>query len=196
MKITKALKKEKKSIRNFFIIMILLFIFLPIITFLSQINSLFLVGYLLFIEILIVIALINKLNYHNLKFSCTNNKLKFKSGIFTRESTILCDKIVVVHTYKEKEDMEIIIMSTVKFRNKYLRPVSKGFLKKFPEASNEYLRIKKLEPEESYYFQIIRKGALKKYILLDTIYKNCVKASYTASAIENIKIAREQIEIY
>ncbi len=32
-------------------------------------------------------------------------------------------------------------------------------------------------------------------MLLDVIYKNCVRASYTYSAIENIKIAREQREL-
>ena len=33
------------------------------------------------------------------------------------------------------------------------------------------------------------------YILLDNIYRNCVNASYTSSAIDNIKIARGQKEI-
>ena len=36
---------------------------------------------------------------------------------------------------------------------------------------------------------------LRKYIFLDNIYRNCVKAAYTTSAIENIKIARGQNEI-
>lgn len=195
MKIHKALKKEKRQEKHFFILMITLFILLPLITFLSQIKSVFLWTYLAIVELLISISCINKLNYHKLKFSCINNKLRFKSGLFSKESVILCDKIAVVHTDKSKEEMDIILISTVRFRNKYLKPVSKGFLKKYPEASEEYIKSKKINPENSYYFQIIRRGALKKYILLDTIYKNCVRASYTASAIENIKISREQIEI-
>ena len=152
-------------------------------------------SYLGIIEVLIIIACINKLNYHKLRFSCINNKLKFKSGLFSKESVVLCDKVVIVHTDKCKEEMDIILISTVRFRNKYLKPVSKAFLKKYPEASEEYIKIKKINPEDSYYFQIIRRGALKKYTLLDDIYRNCVRASYTASAIENIKIAREQIEL-
>jgi energy-coupling factor transporter transmembrane protein EcfT len=195
VKIHKALKKERRHEKHFFILMITLFIVLPLIAFLSQIKSVFLWAYLGVIEILISISCVNKLNYHKLKFSCSNNKLKFKSGLFSKESVIICDKIAVVHTDKSKEEMDIILISTVRFRNKYLKPISKGFLKKYPEASEEYIKAKKINPENSYYFQIIRKGALKKYILLDTIYKNCVRASYTASAIENIKIAREQIEI-
>ena len=47
----------------------------------------------------------------------------------------------------------------------------------------------------SNYFQVINCGELNKYILLDNIYKNCVNAIYTSSAIESIKIARGQKEI-
>ena len=195
MKILKALKKERKHKKYFFILMSTIFILLPLIAFLSQIKSVFLWSYLGLIESLIIVECINKLNYYNLKFSCINSKLKFKSGLFSSESVILCDKVVIVHTDKFKEEMDIILISNVKFRNKYLKPVSKDFLKKYPEASEEYIRIKKINPEDNYYFQLIRRGALKKYILLDEIYKNCVRASYTASAIENIKIAREQIEL-
>ena len=195
MKILKALKRERKHKKYFFILMSTIFILLPLIAFLSQIKSVFLWSYLGLIESLIIVECINKLNYYNLKFSCINSKLKFKSGLFSSESVILCDKVVIVHTDKFKEEMDIILISNVKFRNKYLKPISKAFLKKYPEASEEYIRIKKINPEDNYYFQVIRKGALKKYILLDDIYKNCVRASYTASAIENIKIAREQIEL-
>lgn len=195
MKILKALKKEKKQEKHFFIFMIILFLILPLISFLSQIESLFLWIYLGVIEFLIGIACINKLNYHYLRFSCNNNKLKFKSGLFFKESFIICNKVAVVHTDKDKEEMDIILISTVRFRNRYLKPVSKGFLKRYPEALEEYIKVKKINPEENYYFQVITRGALKKYMLLDVIYKNCVRASYTSSAIENIKIAREQIEL-
>lgn len=195
MKILKALKKEKKQEKNFFIFMVILFLILPIIAYLSQIKLIFLWVYLVVIEFLIIIACINILNYHYLKFSCNNNKLKFKSGLFSKQCIIICDKVAIVHTYKKNEEMDIILISTVRFRNKYLKPISKGFLKKYPEATEEYIKIKKINPEENYYFQIIRRGALKKYILLDTIFKNCVRSSYTESAIENIKIAREQIEL-
>ena len=195
MKIDKAIKKEKGSNRVFFIIMTIIFIVLPLVAYLSQIKHLFLWIYLAFVEILIIFAIIIKINQNKLKFILNNNKLKFKSGIFNKESIILCDKVVVVHTDKSKEDMDIILITINRFRNPYLRPITKGFMKKYSEASEEYLKVKKIKPEEVYYFQVIRRGSLKKYILLDEIFKNCVKANYTASAIENIKIAREQIEL-
>lgn len=195
MKINKAIKKEKNSNSMFFIIMTVFFIVLPLVAYLSQVKQLFLWIYLAFIEILIVLAIITKINQNKLEFTLNNNKLKFKSGLFTKESTILCDKVVVVHTDKYKEDMDIILITNNKLRNPYLKPITKGFLKRYPEASELYLKVKKINPEEIYYFQIIRRGSLKKYILLDEIFKNCVKANYTASAIENIKIAREQLEL-
>lgn len=195
MNINKALKKENKSKKRLFIVMILLFIILPLTAYLAGIKYLFVWAYLGFIELLIILIIIIKLNYHRLKFVCNNNRLTMKSGLFIKESLILCDKVAVVHTSKENDELEIIIVTAVNFKNKGLKLITQGFIKKYPEAAEEYLRIKKLTPEHVFYFQVVRKGALKKYELLDAIYKNCVRATYTSSAIKNIKIARGQIEI-
>lgn len=195
MKINKAMKKEKNSNRLFFIIMTIIFMILPLVAYLSQVKELFLLIYLAFVEILIIFAIITNINQNKLEFTLINNKLKFKSGLFDKESTILCDRVIIVHTDKSKEDMEIILITSNKFRNYYLKPITREFIKKYPEASEVYLKIKKINPEDIYYFQIIKRGSLKKYILLDEIFKNCVKANYTNSAIENIKIAREQVEL-
>lgn len=194
MKINKALKKEKNHKRQFFILMFMLFTILPLVAFLAQNKNMFLWAYLALIEGLIIISCINKLNYHRLRFYCNNNKLKFKSGLFSKESVILCDKVAVVHTDKTKEEMDIILIATVRFRNKYLKPVTKAFIKKYPEAAEEYLKVKN-KSRRKLLFPSYKKRCFKKYNLLDEIYKNCVRASYTSSAIENIKIAREQIEI-
>lgn len=194
MNINKALKKERKSKKRLFIVMILLFIILPLITYLEGLRSLFILSYLGIIEILIVLVLLIKSNYYSLKFVCNNNRLRIKSGLFIKESLLLCDKVSIVHTNKERDELEIIIVTSVNFKNKGLKPITQGFIKRYPEAGEEYLRVKKISPENTFYFQVIRRGAFKKYELLDTIYKNCVRATYTASAIESIKIARGQIE--
>lgn len=194
MDINKALKKEKKRKKRLFILMAFLFIILPLTAYLSGIRAIFLWAYLAFIESLIIIVII-KISYHNLKFVCNNNRLRIKSSLFAKESLILCDKVAVVHTNKEREELEIIIITAVNFKNRRLKPITEGFIKKYPEAAEEYLRIKKLTPEHVFYFQVVKKGLLKKYELLDAIYKNCVRATYTSSSIENIKVARGQIEI-
>ena len=195
MYIDKALKKQSKLKRLFFITMGFLSVFLPIIAYLADMKSIFIISYLIVLEILIFLAIIIKINFYKLEFSCSNNKLKFKSGLFSKENLLICDKIAIVHTNKIKEDMEIVIVTTAKFKNKWLKPITKSFLYKYPEINNEYLRLNKTNPDTIFYFQIIRRGALNKYILLDIIYKNCVKSAYTVSAIESIKISRSQKEI-
>lgn len=195
MKIDKALKKQRRYNKIFFIFMIFLSIFLPIITYLSYIRSIFILAFLILIEILIFVAIMRKFNSCILKFAFVNNKLKFKTGIFSGYSSIQCDKVSIVHTSKSNEEMEIIIVTTVKSKNKQLKPINKDFIKRYTEAGNEYLRLKRINSKKVYYFQIIKNGELNKYILLDNIYKNCVNASYTSDAIENIKIARGQKEI-
>lgn len=192
MDIYKAIKIEKKSLKRFYKLMGVLFIGLPLSVYLTGVRSLFFLVYLLIIELLIIIAVINKLNYYSLKYSYNANKLNIKNGLFANNNLILCDKVILVHTEKMESDMEIIIISTMNFRNKNLRPVVNGFLKKYPKIDEELKKISNGDNEQIYYFQIIRKGGLSKYLLLDTIYKNCVKAIYTNDSIQNIKIARGQ----
>ncbi len=193
MDIYKAIKVEKKSLKRFYRLMIILFIGLPLSVYLTGVKSIFYLVYLLIIELLIIAAVINKLNYYSLKYNYNANKLNITNGLFANNSLILCDKVVLVHTEKMESDMEIIIISTMSFRNKSLRPIVKGFLKKYPKVQEELKKVSNYDNQKKYYFQIIRKGGLSKYLLLDTIYKNCVKAIYTNDCIENIKIARGQI---
>ncbi|MGL5351715.1 MAG: hypothetical protein ACRDA5_00170 [Clostridium sp.] len=192
MNINKALKKESKQKKWLFIVMLSLSIILPSTAYLAGIKSIFVWSYLAFIEFLIILILLIKSNNYRLEFVCSNNRLRMKSGLFVKESIILCDKVAVVHTIKQDEEIEIVIVTAVNFKNSGLKPVTEGFIKRYPEAAQEYLRIKKLTPEHVFYFQVVRKGEFKKYVLLDAIYKNCVRATYTSAAIQNIKIARGQ----
>ena len=192
MDIYKAIKMEKKSLKRFYKLMGILFIGLPLSVYLTGVRTIFFLVYLLIIELLIISAVINKLNYYSLKYSYNANRLNIKNGLFANNNLILCDKVILVHTEKMESDMEIIIISTMNFRNKNLRPVVNGFLKKYPKVDEELKKISNGNNQQIYYFQIIRKGGLIKYLLLDTIYKNCVKAIYTNDSIQNIKIARGQ----
>lgn len=192
MDIFKAIKREKKLLKRFYILMITLGITLFIIVFLTDLTSFFYLSYLSFIEFLIFVAIINKISYHKLTYSYNNNKLRFNVGLFSKECVILCDKVVLVHTEKMEDEMEIIIVTSVNFRNRSLKPVMKSALKRYPAIREEYLKLKKKQPEKIFYYQVVKKGGLKKYLLLDSIYKNCVKAIYTDESIQNIKIARGQ----
>ena len=195
MKIEKALKKQKKYNKLFIVFMFFLAIFLPIITYLAYVNTFTIVAFLILIELLIFIAIIRKANSCTLKFVCANNKLKFSTGLFSSYAYIQCDRVAIVHTNKEREEMEIIIVTRGKIKNQKMKPINKEFVKKYEEAAVEYKRLKTINKDMVYYFKIIKNGELKKYILLDNIYRNCVNATYTTSAIDNIKIARGQKEI-
>ena len=195
MKIEKALKKQKKYNKLFIIFMFFLAIFLPIITYLAYIRTFTIVAFLLLIEILIFIAIIRKVNDSTLNFICANNKLKFRSGLFSAYSYIQCDKVAIVHTNKSNEDMEIIIVTKGKVKNQKMKLINKEFMKKYEEAAVQYRRLKRINQDVAFYFKVIKYGELKKYLFLDNIYRNCVNSIYTESAIDNIKIARSQKEI-
>lgn len=192
MDIYKALKKEKAEKKIMYIILGIIAIILPIAVFLTGLTSFFYLTCLFFLEFLIFLSVISIIGNYTLKFSCSNNRLKIKSGLLSKESLMLCDKVVLVHTEKMEEEMEVIILTTVKFRNRSLKPIMKGFLKRYPKVAKELEKIKMNNEDEVYYFQVIRRGGLNKYMLLDTVYKNCVKAVYTDDCIQNIKIARGQ----
>ncbi|MCR4943536.1 MAG: hypothetical protein K5986_03605 [Clostridium sp.] len=192
MDIYKALKKEKAEKKIMYIILGIIAIILPIAVFLTGLTSFFYLTCLFFLEFLIFLSVISITGNYTLKFSCSNNRLKIKSGLLSKESLMLCDKVVLVHTEKMEEEMEVIILTTVKFRNRSLKPIMKGFLKRYPKVAKELEKIKMNNEDEVYYFQVIRRGGLNKYMLLDTVYKNCVKAVYTDDCIKNIKIARGQ----
>ena len=193
MDIYKAIKLEKKRLKIFLILMFMIALILPIILIFTNLFTLFYISYLIIIEILICMSIIIKFNYYKVEYRCVNNRLMFKTGILTKENLLMCDKVWLVHTNNCDYDLEIIIITNVVFKNKNLRPVEENFLRRYPQIKPYYKKIKEKNPDKKYYFQVIKRGGLKKYLLLDSIYRNCVKAVYTDESIQNIKIARGQM---
>lgn len=189
----KAFKRQRRYNKVFIIMMVFLAIFLPSITYLAYISNLSMLIFLSIIEVLIFIVIIMKFNSCNLKFYYKNNILKLKSGIFSAYTYIQCDKVLLVHTDRNNDEIEIIIITSRK--NKKTKVITRKFKNKYRDIEDEYMRLKRINKNTIYYFQIIKYGELKKYMLLDNIYKSCVNAIYTEAAIENIKIARGQKEI-
>lgn len=194
MHIEKAIKNQKRNLKVFMILMISMSLILPLALFLYGNINWFLLSYMIFIEVMIICAIISKYNWGKIEFQCLNNKLKLKVGILGQTTLIFCEKISIVHTTKNKEEMEIIIISSTKIKNKRAKPINEGFYKRYPMLAKKYENEKKENPEKDYYFFIIKKGGFYKYNLLDVIYKNGVKAMYTDETIENITIARGQKE--
>jgi hypothetical protein len=193
MKIKKAIKRQNRTYKWFYIIMSLIFLLFPLAVFITDTTTPFVLSYLVFIEIFIIFSLLLISNKFKIKYSCRNNKLRIKCGWFGEDNIIFCDRVALVHTENKNDDMQIIIITSIKGR--FFKPITENFFAKHTLAAAEYKKIKILYPDNVYYYTIVKYGGLQKYLLLDIIYKNCVKAKYTSTAIENIKIAREQIEI-
>ena len=191
MNIDKAIRKQRKSYKIFMLTMSFIFLILPTVLFLTELHkNLFFLFYMVIIELLVAMSMFIRANQESLEFECINNKLKISVGLIRKNYIIFCDKIALVHTEDKEEDFSIIIVTTLKFRNKKIRLINKEFLKRYPYLGNEYLKVKKKKPENTFYYIVIKKGGLKKYLLLNTIYKNSVKAIFTDEAIENIKKSR------
>lgn len=193
MDIYKAIKKERSHLKIFLIIMAIIAFILPMAIALTGLTSIFYVSYVGAIDLLVIAAIIIKLNGYKVEYRCSNNRLMFKTGISSKEYLIICDKVALVHTGKSDYDLEIVIITSIAFKNRALRPIDQNFLKKYPQITEQYEAIKQQNSKKDYYFQVVKRGGLKKYLLLDSIYKNCVKAIYTDDSIQNIKIARGQL---
>ena len=78
---------------------------LPVMLSITRLTTMFYISYMIFIEILIVIAIIIKMNSYKVEYRCLSNRLMFKTGIFSKEYLIICDKVVLVHTNKSEYDL-------------------------------------------------------------------------------------------
>lgn len=193
MDINKALKKQKKSYRNFVLFMLALFFLLPLFLFIYKRYNTFFIAYLLAIEIMIIAAIMMKISVEKLFFKCDGYKLYIKQGIFKEKYCIICDKVFLV-CLEGKEKFDIILITDSRFRSKSIRRVSREFVHEHNYLSDSYDRLREQYPEKDFYYFIIKSGLYEKYKLLDLIYSNCVRAFYTENSIEKIKEYRNQIK--
>jgi hypothetical protein len=189
MDINKAIRKQKKSYKGFMLAMCFIFFMLPFVLYLSRKMTPFFIIYLVVIEVMIFLSILARSHNEKLEFQCDSAKLKIRDGLLNHGYNLACNKVILVHTEKREKDIQIIIITTSRFRNKRIKEIDKEFLKEYAYLSQEYLRIKKLYPENMYYYMIVKNGGYYKYKLLAELYKNSVKAVYTDEAIENIKKA-------
>jgi hypothetical protein len=187
MDLNKAIRKQKKSYVRFLLSMCFIFLFLPLMLFISKKITPFLLIYLGIIEVLIMFAVVIRISYEGLKFNYDQYKLKIKEGFFGEKINIICDKVALVHTEGQVDALEIIIITTSRFRNKKIKAVNLEFLRQYPYVNYHYYRIKKQFPENNYYYIIITKGGYHKYELLNKIFISCVYGFFTEEAIDTIK---------
>ncbi|WP_050608329.1 hypothetical protein [Clostridium niameyense] len=201
MDLNKAIRKQNKSFKRFLLSMCFIFLLLPLILYLyGEFNNIFYLSYLMLIEGLIIISILIRINREKLEFYYNNNRLRVILGLTNRRLNIACDKIKFVHVENFEdvygnEDFKIILLSNSKFRSERMIPINKKFLQKYPYIYQFYAKLKKIDPERDYYYTVIKRGGLKKYYLLDAIYRTCVYANFTDETVEKIKELRKEINI-
>jgi hypothetical protein len=191
MNINKAIRKQRKTYKRFMLSMCFIFVLLPVILIMSKIINIFFVIYLICIEIMITLVLLLRFNEEFMEFKLDGYKISIWCGIAKMKFIIICNKVAVVHTINRGANLQIIIITKSKFRNKRISPIDIKFLKKYPYVAQMYNKIKILDPEQEYFYITISNGGFRKYNLLDDIYKSCVGALFSDDAIEKIKEYRE-----
>jgi hypothetical protein len=187
MNINKAIRKQEKSHKRFLFFLGFIFFAMPLVLYLTQRFNLFFFIYLGIIEILVLSAILLSINNNYFKYSVDGYKMKLKFGRLGEGFNIICDKVALVHSEGSGNEMKIVMIMTSRFRNKRINAVDEDFIRKHPYISHQYYKIKKLNPENNYYYLIITKGSYHKYRMLDMIYRNCVKSYYTEETVEKIK---------
>lgn len=135
MNINKAIRKQKKSYKRFMLTMSFIFLLLPAILYFTHIFSAFFISYLVFIEFLIILVMFIKADKERLKFKI-DTKMKIINGLWGGKYVVPCDKVKMVHTYKEGKDLRIIVILRSKFRNPKIRIVGPQFIKKINGLKN------------------------------------------------------------
>ena len=191
MNINKAIRKQKKTYKRFMLSMCFIFVLLPVILIVSKAISIFFVIYLVCIELLIAFVVLLRFNEEYIDFKWEGYKISIWCGIAKTKFIIICEKVALIHTGGYGRNLELIIITKSRFRNKRIHPIDINFLKKYPYVAQMYNKIKIQNPEEAYFYFVIKNGGFRKYVLLDDIYKSCVQAVFSDDAIEKIKEYRE-----
>ena len=191
MNINKAIRKQRKTYKGFMLSMCFIFVLLPIMLIVSKIINIFLILYLICNELLIAIVMVIRINEEYIDFKLEGYKINIWCGILKVKFIIICKKVLFVHTEGRCANLEIVMITKSKFRNKKIYPIDINFLKKYPYVAQMYYKIKIENPEEEYFYCTIKQGGFRKYILLDDLYRSCVDAIFSGDAIEKIKEYRE-----
>ena len=194
MDIDKVLRKQKKSYKRFMLSMGFIFLLLPIVMYISERFNIFFIIYLMLIEALILFSMLIRYNEEHLNYYLEGNKLTIVTSGAKIRYNILTDKVTIVHAIAEEKYFNIMIVTKSKFRNKRLQHVDFKVLEKYSELDRVYNRIK-MPDEGPYFYFIIKKGGIKKYLLLNLLYKYCVGATFTEAAVEKIKESIKHKEV-
>lgn len=200
MDVNKAMKKQSKSYKRFLLFMCFVFFAVQFLFFFSKKYYIFYYVYLVLIDLLILASIVIRINKEKIEFKYDNDYIYIKWGFISKKIRITSSKIALVHVEKIDDsqdstiDFNIVLISSSKFKNGKMIPINMNFLKKHAYISYHYNKIKLQNPNIIYFYIIINGGKVKKYKLLDIIYRTCVYAFFTDETVEKIKLYRDGIK--
>lgn len=186
MSTDKAIKKHKKSFHRFLLLMSFIFLALFLIMYIFEVHTIYIVVYFILMELIIVTAILLRVDGEYLRFQNENYKIIIKNRIISGKINLQCDKVVLVHALPEEKDWSILIITKTKSRDKNFMLMDNIFFYKYPELVRFYNEIIYQRTDKDLYYLIIKNASVKKYELLDLIYKNCASGVFTVNAIEEI----------
>lgn len=187
MNIDKAIKKQNAKVKRFVVVMLSVFIILPIILYVSKQINIFFIIYLLLIEALILLFITYKVISNELKYKIDSYRIKVIFGFPKKDLRMFSQKVQLVHAENNNYDIKLILIGKDRIRNQYVKPIEINFLKANPYVGYYYSKLKKSNPENEYFYTVIRSGGYKKYPLLNELYKYCTNSTFTDEAIDQIK---------
>lgn len=186
MEFDKVLRKQKKSYKRFMLSMGFIFILLPVILYVSKSFKLFFIIYLCILETMIILAVIARYNDEYLKFNIIEGKIIISVLMGRVKYKVNIEKVVGIHTVPQEKYFDIIIITSSTFRNKRIKLITDKVVKRYDGFEAIYNKIN-FPTNKQYYYFIVKRGGVKKYLLLKTLFKRCVGAVFSSNAIENIK---------
>lgn len=190
MNINKAVKKQNSSYKRFILCMFFVFIILPFLLFISKQFNVFFLMYLILIEILILVSIAARKNNNTLEYDIDKYRIKVYQGFPEKELNMLFKTVEIIHAEGENADMQLIIISKAKMRNRMAKIIDAVFLREYPNAGVYYGRLKRNNSDEKYYYSVIKTGGFKKFSLLNELYKASTNVFFTEEAILQIKLYR------
>ena len=145
-------------------------------------------GYLILINILLLINILKVISKNRFLFEISGDRVKIKDGMFKAPLSIMLDRIRYVDVYeKDMEDFEVLIVIERGKRNKAFQSFDRNFVKSNPHYGKVLNNLEELYPDNKFYCYVMKKAGAMKYLYLYMLYKSCYEAKFSSLSMDYIR---------
>ena len=200
MKIKKSLKKEKTSKNRILFISLLIMIIMPYMVVIMNEEGIFNnwefhfgVSYAILVDTLLLFYITKSFANYDLVFNIHGQKMKIKDGTFNLKFDIPLTKLLYVDIIESKNnDFDILIIMKKGKVNKKFKNFNIEYVKEHPRFKVVYEHFFKKGEIVDYFYVFIKKGGVKKYYLLYSIFKRAYNAEFSTLALDYVKKFMEE----